>query len=100
MYQDYENDYLMDMYDAIGTHLPLVAGKGLLDLVYLLIKNGAGPLINGPSGTIAFDRAIFGNHMEFVQFLRPLVDRSNLHRQKGFHDRAVPLTESYGTRIR
>ncbi|KAJ9386285.1 hypothetical protein DTO063F5_3799 [Paecilomyces variotii] len=101
MYQDREGDYLMNMYTGIGTPLQLAAGKGFLDLVKLLIKKGADPLIKDPRGKTALDRAIFGNHTEVIEFLSPMsvpssVPRHDFSDTEGFHYHPVPLIKVLG----
>jgi FOG: Ankyrin repeat len=91
----------MNMHTGIGTPLQLAAGKGLLDLVKLLVEKGADPLIKDPRGKIALDRAKFDNYTEVVEFLSPLsvpssVPRHDFSDKEGFHYHLVPLTKFLG----
>jgi ankyrin repeat protein len=86
------------MYSGIGSPLHLASGKGLLDLVQLLVDKGADPLIKDPSGQIPLDRARQGGHTEVVEFLSPLPTPSPTSRQDfvdrpGFHFKPIPMEE-------
>jgi ankyrin repeat protein len=52
MHQDCLEGYLKNMYAGIGTPLQLAAGKGLVDLVKLLMDRGADPLIKIQEGDL------------------------------------------------
>lgn len=99
MYQDSRDEYLQNMYSGIGTPLQLAAGKGLLDLVKLLVGHGADPLIKDPRGKIAIDRALYGGHTDVVKFLHPLsiLDPSTLRHDfvdgPGLHFKPMPMEE-------
>jgi ankyrin repeat protein len=99
MYQDSRDEYLQNMYSGIGTPLQLAASKGLLDLVKLLVEQGADPLIKDPRGKIAIDRAVYGGHTDVVEFLHPLsiLDPSNPRHDfvdgPGLHFKPMPMGE-------
>ncbi|KAJ9253248.1 hypothetical protein DTO207G8_4255 [Paecilomyces variotii] len=98
MYQDCLEDYLQNMYAGIGTPLQLAAGKGLSDLVKLLVDRGADPLIKDPRGKLALDWALESGHTDIVEFLRPFsipshVDRHDFVDEPGLHFKPLPLKD-------
>lgn len=99
MYQDFLDDYLQNMYSGIGTPLQLAAGKGLLDLVQLLVERGADPLIKDPRGQIALNWPLHGGHTEVAEFLRPLSVLPAIPRRydfadgPGLHFKPMPLQD-------
>ena len=98
MYQDILDDYLQNMYCGIGSPLHIAAGKDSLDLVHLLVDEGADPLIKDPSGQTPLDRARHGGYTEVVEFLRPLSISSSIPRQDfvdgyGLHFKRMPMED-------
>jgi ankyrin repeat protein len=72
MYQDRPEAYIQNMYSGLGTPLHFAAGRGLLDVVELLIERGADPRTKDPTGMLAVDWANYRDHQGVAKFLQPL----------------------------
>jgi hypothetical protein len=93
----------MDMDTGIGTLLHLAIGKGLLDLVKLLTKDGADQLIKDPGPKSALDRECMVIMLLLLSFLALCLfhRRYDFTDKAGFHYQPVPLAkvaEEVGTK--
>ena len=77
MYQDRLDCYDQFKYFGIGTPLHEAAEEGKLDMVELLIAEGADPLVRDASGELAIKRARRAGHNAVVKRLLPLSDPSS-----------------------
>lgn len=71
MYQNRWNDYYQQRAFGLGTALHRAAEMGNLDVVELLLRRGADPLIRDARGKLAVERAEYNEHIKVAELLRP-----------------------------
>lgn len=72
MYQNRLTNYYQQRAFGLGTPLHRAAEMGKLDVVELLVRRGADPLIRDARGKLAVERAERNGHDEIAALLRPL----------------------------
>lgn len=72
MYQNRLTNYYQQRAFGLGTPLHRAAEIGKLDVVELLVRRGADPLIRDARGKLAVERAERNGHDEIAALLRPL----------------------------
>lgn len=72
MYDDEPLRYKLQEAFGLGTPLHEAAGHGHIEIVRILVKNGADPRIKDSRGETVVQRAKWSKHFQIVEYLQSL----------------------------